>query len=208
MKDGKGGYDFYGPSGERAISIDRWTGIWSYEGSTWKDGTFYHYSQLQHGWPKGNEERIWQLFRWLLHEDSRPKGYKDNPGIPRLRQSFRKLLWIAQEAFPGFEATLFVAPASMFREARARAYTTDDDPPRIGVSEVLEQENNERQVGVLSHEFGHALLFFLGLDRHTEREADKMAERLFRSKIYYDRDLLIQTIEQGHGIRPRPSWLG
>jgi hypothetical protein len=44
-----------------------------------------------------------------------------------------------------------------------------------------------------------------GCPDHSERQADKLAEDLFGSPIYYDNDL-IQSTERG--VRPRPRHLG
>jgi len=71
-----------------------------------------------------------------------------------------------------------------------------------------------RQEGLLRHEFGHAVEFYLqdrlpevlpGLPKGIERRADQIAERIYGDPIYYDADL-IQTISGG--TRPRPRHLG
>jgi predicted Zn-dependent protease len=63
----------------------------------------------------------------------------------------------------------------------------------------------ERVLGVLAHEFGHALAFLAGVPGHSERDADAIAEQAFGVQIAYDKDD-VQTV--GAGTRPRPSRLG
>lgn len=78
----------------------------------------------------------------------------------------------------------------------------------------------DRVDGIIRHELGHVLDLTRpaeGLDRwarsrgvklpHTpERRADAIAEAVWRSPIYYDEDLLVQSTTRG--IAPRPAHLG
>lgn len=95
---------------------------------------------------------------------------------------------------------------SEFKTARARAYCyKKGSKVGIVVNPVLETESDDRILGVIAHEFGHAAAFLLDEDDHSERECDKIAERLFGLKIYYDADD-IQCVSGG--TRPRPARLG
>jgi hypothetical protein len=102
---------------------------------------------------------------------------------------------------------LVVGRPSEFPEARDRAYCEGPLQPghlfRIVVSPRLACESMERVHGVLRHELAHAALSSRGKVAHTEREADREAERLFGARINYDND--IQTI--GAGVSPRPEHL-
>lgn len=97
--------------------------------------------------------------------------------------------------------------ASEFREARAHAYCTKGPWGilRIVYAPKLVTSNVHRIRGVLGHEYGHAVLMTEGLDRHSERDADKVAEDLFGFDVSYDADL-VQTTRRG--TRPRPAHLG
>lgn len=61
-----------------------------------------------------------------------------------------------------------------------------------------------RVEGVLCHEFGHAALWHMGKDGHSERDADAMGEQLFDAPIFYDEED-VQTLLPG--VRPRPNHL-
>lgn len=109
-----------------------------------------------------------------------------------------------------------------FDEPRGFAVTLCDDETRS--CELLFAEKILRQPfgridGVLRHELGHVVDFFIfpkdlnqvawfegkRLPKTTERRADAIAEWLWKAPIYYD-DLLVQNTESG--VRPRPDFLG
>lgn len=55
--------------------------------------------------------------------------------------------------------------------------------------------------GLLAHEFGHAVLMAAGED-HSERDADRVARKLFGTRVHYDaRD--VQTTARGTSPRPK-----
>jgi predicted SprT family Zn-dependent metalloprotease len=89
-----------------------------------------------------------------------------------------------------------------FPHARNFAYCSDDLV--IVVAPKMVKSADHRIEGVLAHELGHAINFYLGNLRHSERDADDMAERIFGTTIFYDRDT-VQSTE--HGVSPRPSFL-
>jgi len=130
----------------------------------------------------------------------------DGGRVSRVAEQFRRLAEIATRAAPQLRIDLAVGDLSEFPAYRDFAYCTDNtDPIRIVVSPRLENQRAERIDGILRHELGHAV-YMLGGDRtHSEREADKMAERLFGGIIRYD-EFDVQTT--GHGITPRPRRLG
>ena len=93
-----------------------------------------------------------------------------------------------------------------FREARAHAYCIRGRHDLcIVYAPKLATSSPQRILGVLGHEYGHAVLMTEGLDHHTERDADKVAEDLFGFDVNYDTDLVQTT---GVGTRPRPAHLG
>ena len=71
----------------------------------------------------------------------------------------------------------------------------------VVVAAKLEHESDARIEGVLMHELGHAAY---GGSRHTERDADKMAEHIFERTIFYDHGDVQNT---RYGTTPRPDWL-
>ena len=58
--------------------------------------------------------------------------------------------------------------------------------------------------GLLRHELAHIALMHFGDYDHSEAHCDRVAEELFHSKIYYDRDFVQNS--KG-GSRPRPAHL-
>ena len=62
----------------------------------------------------------------------------------------------------------------------------------------------DRLEGLLRHELAHVLYMQHGNFDHTELETDNLAEIVFGSPIYYDKDD-VQTISLGK--RPRPYYL-
>lgn len=63
----------------------------------------------------------------------------------------------------------------------------------------------DRVLGVLMHEFGHMGMLLKGKRKHSELEADREAERLFRTKLFYD-ELHVQTVLPT-AISVRPAYL-
>jgi predicted metal-dependent peptidase len=106
-----------------------------------------------------------------------------------------------------FFVNLSVGKAKDFPAPRNMAYTTRDrhgDILIVVAPKLAVCEDVDRVEGVLRHEFGHAALWYLDKDRHSERDADAMCENLFGDRIYYDAED-VQTLAGGN--HPRPSHL-
>ena len=91
----------------------------------------------------------------------------------------------------------------------------------IGLSRKCLSVSRDRLLGILRHEFGHVVDFTVdreALDQFTEhalaqtkeRRADDIARFIWKSPIYYDRDLWVQTISNNKkkAVHPRPKHLG
>lgn len=121
--------------------------------------------------------------------------------------TFQRLVRVAQKAYPSLRVGLLLDEDFDFDPLRGFAYCTDDQPDGsllVGICPKLLTAPPSRKTGVLMHELGHAVLLYLGVLHHTERDADRVAERLFGVKLYYDMDD-VQTV--GYGVRPRPAYL-
>jgi predicted metal-dependent peptidase len=125
-----------------------------------------------------------------------------------LEDAFATLHAVACERLgEDFYCNLALGETEEFPAARSMAYTTRDKRGDILVvvaPKLVVCGDLDRIEGVLRHEFGHATLWHLERLKHSERDADAMAEDLFGSPIYYDRED-VQTI--AGGTRPRPSHL-
>ncbi len=121
-------------------------------------------------------------------------------------RTFRTLRNVAAARFPRAAAVRFrYGKADEFPRKRNYAYCIDaPSGPVIVLAPKARRASEERVLGVLAHEFGHALAFLAGAE-HTERDADDLAERVFGLRINYDTDD-VQTV--GEGVRPRPLRLG
>lgn len=89
---------------------------------------------------------------------------------------------------------------------RGYAYTEErgEGGYTVGINPELMYCGRQRIEGVLMHELGHVALLHRGQRRHTERDADDMARRLFGKTIRYDEEDVQTT---GHGVSPRPRHL-
>ena len=123
------------------------------------------------------------------------------------RDTFRTLHAAAAARYPRAAAVRFrYGRASEFPRRRNYAYCVDDPSgPVIVLAPKARRASAERVLGVLAHEWGHALAVLAGMPEHAERDADTLAERVFGVRIAYDTDD-VQTV--GVGTRPRPSRLG
>ena len=119
--------------------------------------------------------------------------------------AFRRLRAHAVAAFPGFDVVIRMGEPSEFPARRDHAYCIDVKPPAIVYAPKLERADAERIEGVLRHEFGHALAFFVVTPDHSERDADTVAALVFGAPIRYDADDVQTT---GEGVTPRPKRLG
>lgn len=122
---------------------------------------------------------------------------------------YQRLREEARGRLPGFEVVLGIDPRAgeCARPGRCRQFAWCESvrPPRIVVAPRLESQSIARIQGVMRHEFGHAILFSEGRPRHTERDADHVAEVVLGRRIFYDREE-VQTIADG--VHPRPARLG
>ena len=123
------------------------------------------------------------------------------------RAVFATLRTAAAARFPRAAVVRFrYGRASEFPRRRNYAYCVDDPSgPVIVLAPKGRRASAERVLGVLAHEWGHALAFLAGVPGHSERDADTLAESVFGVRIAYDKDD-VQTV--GAGTRPRPSRLG
>jgi hypothetical protein len=121
--------------------------------------------------------------------------------------TFRTLHAAAVARFPRAAVVRFrYGRAGEFPRKRNYAYCADDPSgPVIVLAPKGKRASAERVLGVLAHEWGHALAFLAGMPEHSERDADTLAEQVFGVQIAYDNDD-VQTV--GAGTRPRPSRLG
>jgi len=125
-----------------------------------------------------------------------------------LEDTFATLHAVACERLgDDFYCNIALGDAEEFPAARNMAYTTRDQRGDILVvvaPKLVVCGDVDRIEGVLRHEFGHAALWHLDRPKHSERDADAVAEDLFGAPIYYDRED-VQTLAKG--TRPRPSHL-
>lgn len=143
----------------------------------------------------------------------------------RLKRIFMRLRSETQGHWPGFQCGLLVGHPKDFPKKRNQAMCmfqgTKGAAPAIDiiVAPKMVNASTARQEGVLRHEFGHAVEFYLGLPllnetayyngitlhHGAERRADNVAEWIYSQPISYDTDT-VQTI--GPGTSPRPAHLG
>lgn len=128
--------------------------------------------------------------------------------MDRVRRIFDQLLRQAQSRVPGLRVTLRVGKAEQFPDRRNYAMCVQARGGAISViiAPKMANETNARIRALLQHELAHAVYYAQREYNHTERETDRLAEWLFRSRISYDPRDLVQTLEPG--IRPRPKLLG
>ena len=125
-----------------------------------------------------------------------------------LEDTFASLHAVASDRLGDeFFVNLQVGKAKDFPAPRNMAYTTRDrhgDIVVVVAPKLAVCEDMNRVEGVLRHEFGHAALWHMDKETHSERDADSMGENLFGAPIYYDAED-VQTL--AHGNRPRPTHL-
>ena len=100
---------------------------------------------------------------------------------------------------------------------RQFAYCKDGNPIAIAFARKATTLGREQLVGLMRHEFGHALEYRYGvaeLERRlgvrlpdkVERRADAIAEAVWREPVVYD-ERFIQCVGKNPGVRPRPAHL-
>lgn len=106
-----------------------------------------------------------------------------------------------------FYTDLAIGEPEEFPARRNMAYTVRNkrgDLCIVVAPKLIVCDDEDRVQGVLRHEFGHAALWHLERNGHSEKDADAMGEDLFGDPIYYDEET-VQTLSPG--IRPRPNHL-
>ena len=104
---------------------------------------------------------------------------------------------------------LRVGPKADFPRERDMAHVAQDrrgGTITLTVAPRFLVQSSAIQRGVLTHELGHCIGFAQGDYAHSERDADRYAEAAFRTRIFYTRDLGVQTTSAS-GVRPRPAHL-
>lgn len=123
-------------------------------------------------------------------------------------QTFRRLLQHLQRTDPTLKVRLRRGRAAEFPNVRDHAYCRDatgrGQVITIVCAPKMWHASPERVLGLLAHEFGHAVHMHCKRHRHSERDADSLAKTLFGFTVKYDREL-VQTC--GAGQSPRPLHL-
>lgn len=108
--------------------------------------------------------------------------------------------------FPHSVELLIDEDLSHFKQARSYAYAElDPKQCRVFFSTKVFNLRYNNVLGLLLHELGHILAFYILGPDHSEREADLAAKEYFRITVYYDEND-VQTISPS-GVSPRPAWL-
>jgi hypothetical protein len=158
----------------------------------------------------------------------RRRKKKKAPKEPKIdtwhREEFDTMVIEIQEHLgEGFKPNLLLGRPKDFPQERDFAYTEISPSGTITVviAPKLLVSEKERFYGVMFHEMGHAVDFFLDADmchkfgkslgvylsQTPERRADMLGGAMFGVVIFYDRDL-VQTIEDNGNYYPRPVELG
>ena len=123
----------------------------------------------------------------------------------------------------GFDPAILIGRPKQFPEARDYAFTemTEGGSISVVVSPGLLVQDTNRMFGVLMHEMGHCIDFFLGekmanrfaaslgveLLSTPERRADQIAGAVWGLVIFYD-DEDVQSLDDQANTTPRPVRLG
>lgn len=126
--------------------------------------------------------------------------------MTRLEGVFWVLRGMMTAVYPRVSVGLCLDDAAGRRSRRACAYCEElgDSRYMIGIAPKMLEASSARVRGVLAHELGHVIMLTEGKPKHSERDADLAAERLFGLQIAYDEEDIQTT---GPGIRPRPAYL-
>jgi hypothetical protein len=127
--------------------------------------------------------------------------------VSRVASAFAKTLQDARRSAPGLRVGLKVGRASEFPGARDFAYCSSGPPIQITVAPKLEAQSEDRILGLLRHEFGHALMFHFAELKHNEREADRLAAHVFRAPVFYDAATVQTTSRSRAKYKIRPGFL-
>jgi hypothetical protein len=140
--------------------------------------------------------------------------------LAKVAKIFRDVRNAAAKVDPKAVTTTLVLDAKVHDSPRHFAMTGKkaDGTVTIHVAPELANEPTPVIVGVIRHEFGHVLDFLghglkLGGKLKSrsydakERRADKIAEKAFKTKIYYDKRGVEVSGPGAKGKRPRPKGL-
>ena len=127
----------------------------------------------------------------------------------QLRKRFQRLLNELHFHHSGLTVHLIIGTPGEFPKVRDYAYCGWDDgteEAEIVVAPKILSADRHRQEGLLRHELAHAYLMSEDL-RHSEEDCDRVAEALFGSPIYYDRQDVQTTSKRAAKSRRRPKHL-
>ena len=98
----------------------------------------------------------------------------------------------------------YIGDDEEFPRPRDFAYTSENSEGGFDIvfSPKIKEASEERMLGLIRHELGHALFLLDGDEDHSEQDADDLAEEVFGTPIRYDR-IDVQTIGMGSSPRPR-----
>lgn len=127
---------------------------------------------------------------------------------------FKSLVSKAAERHPEVTATRLEASPEVHDTPRHYAMAgIDGKGPVVTVAPELAFQSGAVIRGVIAHELGHvlALIGIFPLKKThdaSERQADKIAEDIFKQKIFYTKNAGVQCMGRGaKGVRPRPKGL-
>lgn len=128
--------------------------------------------------------------------------------MAKVTTAFKRIQAKARQAEPELNFVKLVARPGIHDSPRHFAETNGKV---IYVAPELASEAQSVIRGVLMHEFGHAYRMLTGKIKKDaydaeERAADKAAERIFGTQIYYDKRGVETTVARGNK-RPRPAGL-
>lgn len=99
---------------------------------------------------------------------------------------------------------LYLTSDIYFPNKRDLAFTTEEKYPQIFVSSKLKNCSWKQIDAILMHELSHAILISKK-QKHSERKTDINAEKMFKTKIYYDIND-VQTLRKTNKTK-RPKYL-
>jgi hypothetical protein len=89
------------------------------------------------------------------------------------------------------------------RDFAMSIYNGKYEPVVLRYSPRLLEQDFGTIIGILRHEFGHIWFFGHGnVKTHTEVQADKKAEELFGTPIFYNKDYIQTIYPTKYSIRP------
>lgn len=174
-----------------------------------------------HVWNVGLRQRKerWELaildFGHLSWRGTKPQlEIARNPNISKVQKAFDKWFDRVEQKFPDFGLLELHSDVKAHDGGRHFAYCKDGDPLAIAFAPEAEDLPETNVLGLMAHEFGHAIDFRYGKDelqkqlgklpQDIEKRADAIANAIFNITIKYDQNL-VQCISC-KGV-PRPKGL-